>query len=144
MQVITASQILQLSKPLTWQDAIQEVGNLLVKYAYTNNSYIQRMFKAIEEFGPYFVIAPGIAIAHAAPGPDVLKDGLVLMVSRQPINFNSHNDPVHLVFGLAAKDSNHHLDSLAKIANLLGDDELVTKVLKAKNNDEVAAYFKVD
>ena len=144
MQVITASQILKLSKKLSWQEAIKEVGNLLVKHAYTDNQYINRMLDTVIKYGPYFVIAPGIAIAHAAPGPDVKKDGLVLMVSKQPIEFNSHNDPVHLVFGLAAKNSDHHLDSLSKIANMLGDEAIVSKVVNAKTETEIASYFTLD
>jgi PTS system ascorbate-specific IIA component len=144
MRVITASQILKISNKLSWQDAIKEVGTLLVANAYTNNQYTNRMLDTVIKFGPYFVIAPGIAIAHAAPGPDVKKDGLVLMVSKQPIIFNSHNDPVHLVFGLAAKDSNNHIDALSNIANMLGDEKIVSKVVNAKSVEEIAGFFKLD
>lgn len=144
MQVITASQILRLDQKLTWQESIEQVGNLLVKLAYTSSTYTKRMVETVNQYGPYFVIAPGIAIAHAKPGDDVKKDGLVLMVSKQPIIFNSHNDPVHLVFGLAAKDSNHHLDALSNIANMLSDEALVSKVINAKSEAEVASYFKLD
>ena len=34
------------------------------------------MIRMIEEHGPYVVIAPGLALAHARPGPEVLADGL--------------------------------------------------------------------
>lgn len=144
MEIIKASQMRRLDEKLNWQEAINKVGNLLVENSITNNKYTTRMINAIKEFGPYIVIAPGIGIAHSSPGPDVLKDGLVLMVNQQPIFFNSHNDPVHLLFGLAAKDSNKHLESLSKIANLLGDEDIVKKVLKTKTIDEIVKLFKVD
>ena len=34
------------------------------------------MIAVIDEFGAYVVIAPGLALAHARPGPDVLAEGL--------------------------------------------------------------------
>jgi PTS system ascorbate-specific IIA component len=102
------------------------------------------MIKAIKDLGPYIVIAPGIGIAHSSPGSDVLKNGLVLMVSQQPIVFNSHNDPVYLLFGMAAKDSNQHIDSLVQVAKLLEDENIVKKALKAKSVEQLVALFKVD
>jgi PTS system ascorbate-specific IIA component len=144
MEVITANQMLRLNQKLNWEEAINKVGNLLVENKITNNKYTYRMIKAIKDLGPYIVIAPGIGIAHSSPGSDVLKNGLVLMVSQQPIVFNSHNDPVHLLFGMAAKDSNQHIDSLVQVAKLLEDEDIVKKALKAKSVEQLAALFKVD
>jgi PTS system ascorbate-specific IIA component len=144
MEIIKADQILRLDQKLNWEQAIDKVGKLLVESKYTENKYTSRMKEAIKEFGPYIVIAPGIGIAHSSPGPDVLKDGLVLMINQQPIFFNSHNDPVHLLFGLAAKNSDKHLESLSLIANVLADEGLVDKVLKAKSLKDISKLFRVD
>ena len=39
----------------------------------TPDGYADAMIRVIEEFGPYVVIAPGLALAHARPGDDVLR-----------------------------------------------------------------------
>ncbi|MSV76880.1 MAG: PTS sugar transporter subunit IIA, partial [Actinobacteria bacterium] len=83
-------------------EAIIASGQLLVASGRVTPEYVEQMLAAVEEFGPYIVIAPGIALAHARPSEAVLSSGLSLAVLANPVEFGSHNDPVRLVFGLAA------------------------------------------
>ena len=41
----------------------------------------------VDEHGPYIVIAPGLALAHARPGPEVLADGLAVVTLAEPVPF---------------------------------------------------------
>ena len=61
--------------------------------------YAERMIGVIEEFGAYIVIAPGLALAHARPGPDVLaRRASPSSRSPSPVAFgHPHNDPVRVV-----------------------------------------------
>ena len=86
------------------EQAIRASGELLVSSGRVTAEYVEQMLAAVEEFGPYIVIAPGIALAHARPSEAVLETGLSLAVLAAPVEFGSHNDPVRLVFGLAALD----------------------------------------
>ena len=78
--------------------AIQLAGELLVQSGKAKASYVSSMLEAVERFGPYIVIAPGIALAHGKPSEDVIETGLSLLVLKQAIEFqHSQNDPVQLV-----------------------------------------------
>ena len=100
------------------------------------------MIKSFEELGPYMVIAPGIALAHARPSEAVLETGLSLVTLATPVEFGSQsNDPVSLVIGLAAKDHDSHIDLMAALSELLMDDEKVNLLLNATNEVEVRRYL---
>ena len=75
--------------------AISLVGDLLVASGKATSTYVASMLEAVEIFGPYIVIAPGIALAHGKPSDAVLETGLSLLILEQSIEFqHSQNDPV--------------------------------------------------
>ena len=124
------------------EEAINSVGQLLVASSRATPEYSQQMLDALDEFGPYFVLAPGIAIAHARPSSAVLTSGLALARLRTPIEFGSeHNDPVSLVFGLCAIDHEGHLDVLAELAMYLIDPAKVTFLLNAPTIEQIRHSF---
>ena len=124
--------------------AIRASGELLVASGRVTGEYVDQMVAAVEEFGPYIVIAPGIALAHARPSESVLSTGLSLAVLAEPIEFGSHNDPVRLVFGLAAKDHDGHMTVLASLAERLTDEDYVNSLLNAHTIDELARLLTAD
>ncbi|MFG6655649.1 PTS sugar transporter subunit IIA [Scandinavium sp. M-37] len=129
-----------------WRHAIQLAGGLLTKNGYTTQDYTNEMIHAVETLGPYIVVAPGIALAHSRPAPSVIKTGLSLATLVEPINFGSEeNDPVELVFGLCATDSNNHLQIISRLVEFLDNEENI-KFLKhcADSNDVWLAINRVE
>jgi PTS system ascorbate-specific IIA component len=103
----------------TWQDAVWAAGSLLVADGKCTLGYIA----AVDEMGPYMVLAPGLALAHARPENGVLAMGISLVTLAQPVEFGSEdNDPVSLVIAFGGVDHTSHLGMLASLANFLGDD----------------------
>ena len=101
-----------------YEEAIAIGGDLLVSAGKATESFTKRMISAVEEFGPYMVIAPGIAIPHARPEDGALAVGLSLITLDTPVNFGSpENDPVSLVICLCSTDSESHLDALARLVS---------------------------
>jgi PTS system ascorbate-specific IIA component len=122
--------------------AISLVGELLVASKRVKPVYIQSMLEAVEEFGPYIVIAPGIALAHGKPGDSVLATGLSLLTLSDPIEFkHSQNDPVQLVFGLAATDHHSHIELMAELADFLSDSSRVNSLLTCSNIEQIRAVL---
>ena len=102
------------------------------------------MMDLVEEHGPYIVISPGLAFAHARPGPSVLRDGLAVVTLREPVSFgHPHNDPVSVVLGLAVAEVGTHLESIGDIANTFNDDTVTARLAAATSADEVRTIMGV-
>ncbi|GAA3736053.1 PTS system ascorbate-specific IIA component [Spinactinospora alkalitolerans] len=125
-----------------WRAAIRAAGELLVAAGATTGAYTEQMQRAVEEYGPYIVIAPGLALAHSRPSGAVLRDGLSWAGLASPVKFgHPRNDPVRLVIGLAALDHDGHSAALARLAGMLGDPDRREALLDADGPARVHAVI---
>ena len=121
-----------------WREAIRASGDLLVSSGSATPAYTEQMLAAIDKFGPYIVIAPGFALAHAQASDDVLHTGMSFVQLAEPVEFgHKTNDPVHLVVGLASKDHDAHMSALQQLAGFLSVPELTEQLWNAANTDEL-------
>lgn len=105
-------------------EAIRLSGDLLVATGAIAPAYIDAMLRTVDEHGPYIVITPGFALAHARPDETVHRTALSLLRLADPVVFgHESNDPVHLVMTLAAADDSAHREALAALAGVLADPE---------------------
>ncbi|MFW6298375.1 MAG: PTS sugar transporter subunit IIA [Bacillota bacterium] len=125
-----------------WQDALKKAGQLLVNQDKIDMDYIKAMIDAVEEYGPYIAISPHIALGHAAPGPYVKEDSISLVTLKNPIEFgHEKNDPIRLLFIIAATDHDGHLSFLQELAMILSDPDKLSNILNAKSKGEVMALL---
>jgi len=54
-----------------WRQAIRQAGQLLVDDGRITAAYVDAMIRSVETLGPYMVLMPGFALAHAAPSAAV-------------------------------------------------------------------------
>jgi len=136
---ILAGQSIGIDLPAkNWQDAVRMAGEFIMKDDGIEERYIQAMIDAVIEIGPYMVVAPGIAIAHARPEDGAKKVCLSIVRLKNPVAFgSSSNDPVDLIFGFAAMDHESHIDALRDLANLLQDAGHMESIRNAKSSDEI-------
>ncbi|MQA96585.1 MAG: PTS sugar transporter subunit IIA [Streptosporangiales bacterium] len=121
-----------------WRGAIGAAGSLLVDSGATTGDYTGEMIETVEKLGPYIVIIPGLALAHARPSPSVLHTGLSWAALATPVDFgNAQNDPVRLVVGLAAVDHTEHSGGLAQLARMLSDTDRMDALMTASSPAEV-------
>lgn len=126
----------------TWQEAIYEAGKLLYESNAVTHEYVDAMIKVAEEFGPYIVIAPGIALPHAATEAGAKQSALSLIKLASPINFgNPDHDPVRLVIGLSAVDKQAHMAALQTLARLFMSKDLVNQLFNAESINSVMETF---
>jgi ascorbate PTS system EIIA or EIIAB component len=125
-----------------WQAAVRSAGAALTDAGIAKPSYANEMVRMIEEHGPYVVIAPGLALAHARPGPEVLKDGIAVVTLATPVNFgHPYNDPVSVVLALAVDASDTHVTLVAELANLFNDSTAIIDLAAATSVGEVQRIF---
>ena len=132
------SQIQQVESVENWQQAVELAAKPLLKNGAIEPKYLQRILQLTEEIGPYYVIAPEIAMPHSRPEDGVLKQALSLVVLKQGVNFNSENDPVRIVLMLAAKDNTSHIEMLSAVAELFSDDDAVQQIIQASDVNEIS------
>jgi len=128
----------------SWRDALRLAGGALVSSGAATDAYTDAMIALVEEHGPYIVISPGLAFAHARPGAAVRRDGLSIVTLAEPVAFgHPHNDPVRVVLGLAVDGVGSHLESIGEIANTFNDAAVTGRLAAAATADEVRAIMGV-
>ena len=128
-----------------WRAAVTLAADALVRSGAAKPGYAGEMIRMIDEHGPYVVIAPGLALAHARPGPDVLADGLSIVTLATPVRFgHPHNDPVSVVLGLAVGSPGEHLAAVAAVANVFNDSTAIADLAAATSPAEVQRIMAVE
>ena len=128
-----------------WKEAIQIAGTPLLNEGAISQSYIEAIIRQKEEIGPYFVIAPRIAMPHARPEEGAKALGLSVVKLAEPVVFNAdENDPVDTLFMFAAPDSNSHIEMISQLAELLSDEDEMEKVFNVRSKEELNAILLAD
>jgi len=124
------------------EEAITKAAIPLIKEGKILEGYVDQMLLALKELGPYMVILPGIALAHARPSENVKEDCMSLMTLEEPVAFGHwKNDPVHTIFVLASPNHNQHLEVLTLISQLLSEGEFIEELNKCYVVEDIIKYF---
>ena len=121
----------------SWQDAIRRAAAPLVERGSIEGGYVERMISSVVELGPYIVLMPGFALAHAAPGDDVHASDLSVALFDDEVFFGSANDPVRVVMCLACVDRESHIARLQAVAEKLLDDTFVARMVACSSDQEL-------
>ena len=128
-EVLKDRHILLQQTSKDWETCIKDAAQPLLNDHYINENYIEAMIAAVNKYGPYIVVGEGVALAHARPEDGVLKLGLSVMTLKEPISFGHEtNDPVKLVFCLAATDNFSHLEVMKSIVNIISEQWKIDKI----------------
>ncbi len=126
-----------------WRQAVRVGGELLVKAGKCEVRYVDAMVKAVEEMGPYMVLAPGLALAHARPEDGVKQVGMSIITLADPVEFGSEsNDPVKLVISFGGVDNKSHIGLLQELAEFLMEPANQLFLENATSINEVLRAFE--
>ena len=142
LEILSADKVQIKEQVDNWEQGIALAAQPLLNQDYFEQSYITSMIDSVKKLGPYIVIAPEIAIAHARPNDEVNKIGLSLLKLNQHINFSEEGHYASLIFVLSAVDNEGHLEILRHLATTLGDQEVVKQLLKAQEVKDILNIFK--
>jgi ascorbate PTS system EIIA or EIIAB component len=103
-----------------WREAVRLSCRLLEEQAAVTADYAERCIAMVEEHGPYIVLAPGLALAHARPEDGVQRLGVSVVTLAEPVTFgHEDNDPVDVVFAFGSPDKDQHVGLLSTLAQHL-------------------------
>ncbi|HEB4875200.1 TPA: PTS sugar transporter subunit IIA [Kluyvera ascorbata F0526] len=125
-----------------WKQAITlSAQPLLAKGAITED-YINAIFNSHQELGPYYVLAPGLAMPHARPEQGVIKNGLSLLHIKQGVSFDAdENDPIYVVIMLCALSGEEHINMITALAEIFSDDERLAALLEASSMEAIQSVI---
>ena len=116
---------------LSFSEAVDRAVGLLELDNRVTPDYRFEVQRSLTNLGPYFVVAPGIALAHAAPSEAVIEIGFALLRLEVGAVSGSSNDPVRLVFAFCTPTPDDHIELLGEFANFVSEPGNVNLVLNA-------------
>jgi PTS system ascorbate-specific IIA component len=130
-----------------WREAVKLGTDLLEAAGAVEPRYYEAIVASVDELGPYFLLAPGLAMPHARPEQGVLRDGFALVTLAEPVCFGDvDNDPVDLLLTMAARSAEEQNKSaIVQVATLFDDETALAALRRARSLAEVkAALAAVD
>jgi len=126
-----------------WKQAIRLSAQPLLAKETITEEYIEAIFNSHQELGPYYVLAPGLAMPHARPEQGAIKNGLSLLHIKQGVSFDAEeNDPVYVVIMLCALSGDEHINMITALADIFSDDERLSALLKASSIESIQRVIK--
>ncbi|OCN03119.1 hypothetical protein A7X67_13375 [Clostridium sp. W14A] len=126
----------------TWEDAVRQGGELLLRKGKIEPGYIDDTIRNVKKFGPYIVILPGIALPHVNSFKLVHATGFSLITLKKAIPFgNGENDPVHLVISFCSVDQFQHMKALSQLMQIIKRKDFLEFARSVKTRSELMNYF---
>lgn len=143
MSLLKIENIKIINKVDTWQQAVEEAVSPLEKGGYVEERYKEEIINNTYKFGPYYVIAPDIALIHARPDQGVIKTQLAILLLKEPVKFSPEGYDVRLLITLATVDNDSHLGMLRSLGRLLGDEETVSNIIESNSIEHIYSAFSM-
>lgn len=125
-----------------WKQAITLAAQPLLDKESITQAYIKAILNSHQELGPYYILAPGLAMPHARPEQGGIKNGLSLFHIKQGISFDSEdNDPIYVVIMLCAISGDEHINMITSLADIFSDDERLSALLKASSLEKIQSVI---
>ncbi|WP_434341989.1 PTS sugar transporter subunit IIA [Mesomycoplasma hyopneumoniae] len=129
-----------------WQDAVKISCQPLLDKGLISTEYVQAIIQSTIENGPYYILAPFLAMPHSEAGKGVFGNGFSLVVFNKPFYFEADSRPVQILITLAATNSDIHTSvALPQIVAAFEDVANIEKIKNAQSKEEIISLLqKVD
>ncbi|OPX48197.1 BglG family transcription antiterminator [Clostridium thermobutyricum] len=118
----------------SWEDAIKEAANPLIKTNMIKEEYVIDIINVIEELGNYMVFIPEIAFVHAPP-ENVNENSMSILTLKEKIEFGFKNKvQVKAIVLIANKNENMNLVNLI---NIITKNDNIEKFKNLKSYEEL-------
>lgn len=128
-----------IDKVEDYGEGIQISCNMLQEKGIVEEKYYNAIMNKIEEFGPYFCIADGVAMPHARPEDGSIETGVSVVKLNNPVDFLGKQ--ISIFFTLSAKDNESHLGLLRQIAEVCMNKDKLNKIINSNNEKEIMEVF---
>ena len=127
-------------KATDWRQAVEIATRPLVAYGAAQPCYVNGIIENTLNWGPYYLIAPGIALPHARPEQGANYNQVSITTLRTPVAFgNEECDPVWLLLCVSATDANAHILTIQRISQFIDSPQRLTAEGNASTDDALFA-----
>ena len=122
----------------SWPQALEICAKQLLELKTIAPEYVTAIIEQHHTLGPYYVLAPGLAMPHARPEEGAKGLGLSLLKLRQGVSFGAGEfDPVDVIIMLAAPDKNSHIEMISALAELFSSEADMAELHQANTLEEI-------
>ncbi len=122
--------------------AVDKMCEKLLASGAIKPSYIEAIKRLQNEIGPYYVVAPRIAMPHARPEDGVITEGLQLTVFKNGVDLgDKDNGNVYIALTLAATGAENHMNLIQSVATFFQDEERIAKIINCNSVEEIIGYL---
>ncbi|MCY7025199.1 MULTISPECIES: PTS sugar transporter subunit IIA [Streptococcus] len=142
-QVLTDNKSIRLGlSAATWQEAVKLAVEPLIESGAVQPQYYDAIVESTEEYGPYYILMPGMAMPHARPEAGVNRDAFSLITLTEPVTFSDGKE-VSVLLSLAATSSKIHTSvAIPQIIALFELENSIERIKACKSDEEVLAMIE--
>ncbi|WP_425379739.1 PTS sugar transporter subunit IIA [Spiroplasma endosymbiont of Stenodema calcarata] len=144
MKIFNKKLLQYIKKPIKkWEEAIKVGSNLLIENNYVQNDFPTKIIKITNDLGPYYILAPKLALLHIMPDSTILKTGISFTYFKIPVAFQEEKKyHIKYCLALSAEDNFSHIELLQQIAKLFAKKEFLTDIKKCSSTIELINIVK--
>ena len=129
-----------------WKEAVKVAVDPLIESGAILPEYYDAIIESTEEYGPYYILMPGMAMPHARPEAGVQRDAFSLITLQNPVVFSDGKE-VSVLLALAATSSKIHtsvaipqiialfeLDSIARLQACQTKEDVLAMIEESKDS----------
>ena len=140
--LVENNSIVLKEKADTWEEAVSKCISPLVKSNAVEQRYLDAIIKKTNDLGPFYILAPGLAMPHDRPESGVNKDSFSFVTLEKPVVFPDGQE-VDILIGLAATSSDiHNEEAIPQIVMLFDDESAFDKIRSAEKKEEIIELLK--
>ena len=126
----------------TWQEAVKLSEEPLIESGAVQPQYYDAIVESTEEYGPYYILMPGMAMPHARPEAGVNRDAFSLITLTEPVTFSDGKE-VSILLSLAATSSKIHTSvAIPQIIALFELENSIERLKACQSEEEVLALIE--
>ncbi|MFD1803159.1 PTS sugar transporter subunit IIA [Mixta tenebrionis] len=119
-----------------WRQALEIATRPLIAFGAAEPVYLQGIIDNTLSWGPYYLLAPGIALPHARPEQGANHNQICVTTLATPVAFGHEEcDPVWLLISASATDADAHIRTIQRISELIDSPERVAALRQAQTDE---------
>ena len=124
-----------------WKEAVKVAVDPLIESGAILPEYYDAIIESTEEYGPYYILMPGMAMPHARPEAGVQSDAFSLITLQNPVVFSDGKE-VSVLLALAATSSKIHTSvAIPQIIALFALEDSIARLQACQTKEDVLSII---